>query len=228
MLRHAGPWFLSLTLYLRAILAVRRGNPDEAIAWCVKASHRIRELHDKFAFVYALVPLAAAAALKGDDAWAARILGAAGRRHRTHGCDGCRSSRCTTSENRRNGRRAHASARSGGRGRTRRGAASSIDALLKDIDAALGRGGAWKSTRRLDGALVAVRVVNRQPEARISKRQESELRGRPKIPRHPSCGIETWRSGFCPRAASSATEETVHDIRESRCFSSPACGASSC
>jgi hypothetical protein len=37
---------------------------------------RIRELHDKFAFVYVLVPLAAAAVLKGDDAWAARILGA--------------------------------------------------------------------------------------------------------------------------------------------------------
>jgi hypothetical protein len=35
-----------------------------------------RELHDKFAFVYALIPLAVAAALKGDDAWAARILGA--------------------------------------------------------------------------------------------------------------------------------------------------------
>jgi hypothetical protein len=35
-----------------------------------------RELHDKFAFAYALVPLAAAAILKGDHAWAARILGA--------------------------------------------------------------------------------------------------------------------------------------------------------
>ena len=44
--------------------------------WCVKASHASGELHDKFAFVYALVPLAAAAVLKGDDAWAARILGA--------------------------------------------------------------------------------------------------------------------------------------------------------
>ena len=32
VLRHAGPWFLSLVSYLRAILAVRRGNPDEAIA----------------------------------------------------------------------------------------------------------------------------------------------------------------------------------------------------
>ena len=37
---------------------------------------RIRELQDKFAFVYTLVPLAAAVALKGDDACAARILGA--------------------------------------------------------------------------------------------------------------------------------------------------------
>jgi hypothetical protein len=37
---------------------------------------RIRELHDRFAFVCALVPLAAAAVRKGDDAWAARILGA--------------------------------------------------------------------------------------------------------------------------------------------------------
>jgi hypothetical protein len=33
-------------------------------------------LHDKFAIVYALVPLAAAAVLKGDDLWTARILGA--------------------------------------------------------------------------------------------------------------------------------------------------------
>jgi hypothetical protein len=36
----------------------------------------IREIQDRFAFVYALVPLAAAAALKGDDTWAARIIGA--------------------------------------------------------------------------------------------------------------------------------------------------------
>jgi hypothetical protein len=37
---------------------------------------RIQRLHDKFALIYALVPLAAAAELSGDDAWAARILGA--------------------------------------------------------------------------------------------------------------------------------------------------------
>jgi hypothetical protein len=37
---------------------------------------RIRDLQDKYVLIHALVPLAAAAALKGDDAWAARILGA--------------------------------------------------------------------------------------------------------------------------------------------------------
>lgn len=76
VLRQAGPWFLTWALYVRAVLAVRRAQPDEAIA-CVRESLTlVRELHDKFAFVYALVPLAAAAVLKGDDIWAARILGA--------------------------------------------------------------------------------------------------------------------------------------------------------
>jgi len=63
-------------LYLRAILAVRRGDADEAITVVGHSLAQIRELHDKFAFVYALLPLASAAALRGDDAWAARILGA--------------------------------------------------------------------------------------------------------------------------------------------------------
>jgi tetratricopeptide (TPR) repeat protein len=76
VLRNAGPWFLTWALYARAILAVRRGNPDEALALVRESLTRIRELNDKFAFVYALVPLAAAAVLKSDDAWAARILGA--------------------------------------------------------------------------------------------------------------------------------------------------------
>jgi predicted ATPase len=76
VLQHAGPWFLMPVLYVRAILAVRRGNADEAIALLRDNLTRIRQLHDKFAFVYALVPLAAAAVLKGDDAWAARLLGA--------------------------------------------------------------------------------------------------------------------------------------------------------
>jgi len=76
VLRHTGPWFLARALLVRAILTVRRGAPDEAIVLVRQSLIHIRELHDKWAFVHAVVPLAAAAALKGDDAWAARILGA--------------------------------------------------------------------------------------------------------------------------------------------------------
>jgi predicted ATPase/DNA-binding XRE family transcriptional regulator len=76
VLREAGPWFLTWALYVRAVLSVRRGKADEAISLVRESLSRIRELHDKFAFVYAVVPLAAAAVLKGDHAWAARILGA--------------------------------------------------------------------------------------------------------------------------------------------------------
>ena len=75
VLRHAGPWFASLGRYMRAVLAVRGGNPDQAIMLVRESLTPIRALHDKFAFVYTLVPLAAAVALKGDHAWAARILG---------------------------------------------------------------------------------------------------------------------------------------------------------
>lgn len=74
-LRAAGPWFLHLGLYVRAILAVRRGNADEAIAVMRESLEFVRALQDRFAFVYALVPLAAAAVLKGNHLWAARILG---------------------------------------------------------------------------------------------------------------------------------------------------------
>ena len=76
ILRTAGPWFLNLPLYIRAILAVKCENPDRAIALVRETVTRSRELHDRFAFVYALVPLASAAVLKGRDGWAARILGA--------------------------------------------------------------------------------------------------------------------------------------------------------
>ena len=76
VLRHTAPWFLSWALYLRAFLAVRCGKPDEAIGFVRESLTYIRQLHDTFAFVYALVPLAAAAVLKGDNEWAARILGA--------------------------------------------------------------------------------------------------------------------------------------------------------
>jgi ATP/maltotriose-dependent transcriptional regulator MalT len=75
-LRQAGPWYMTLALYVRAMLAVRNNDPDTAIAVVRESLTLIRELHDKFCFVQAMVPLAAAAVLKGDDAWAARILGA--------------------------------------------------------------------------------------------------------------------------------------------------------
>jgi predicted ATPase/DNA-binding XRE family transcriptional regulator len=76
VLRETGPWFLNLPLYVRAILAVRRGDADVAIALVRETVICSRQLHDRFAFVYALIPLAAAAALRGDDVWVARILGA--------------------------------------------------------------------------------------------------------------------------------------------------------
>jgi predicted ATPase/DNA-binding XRE family transcriptional regulator len=75
VLRHC-PWFLALVSYRRAILAVRHGNPDEAIALVRDSLTLFRQLQDKFAIVYVMAPLAAAAVLKGDDLWAARILGA--------------------------------------------------------------------------------------------------------------------------------------------------------
>lgn len=75
VLRDAGPWFLTWALYVRAILAVRRGDADHAIALVRESLTLVRLLHDKFAFVYALVPLAAAAELKRDEVFAARILG---------------------------------------------------------------------------------------------------------------------------------------------------------
>jgi len=75
-LARAGPWFSELGLYIRAVMAVRRGNAIEAIRFVRESLTRILELQDKFAFVYALVPLASAAVLMRDDEWAARSLGA--------------------------------------------------------------------------------------------------------------------------------------------------------
>jgi ATP/maltotriose-dependent transcriptional regulator MalT len=75
VLRQAGPWFLNLPLYIRANVAVQRGDADAAIEYVRESLTCSRALRDKFAFVYALTPLAAAAALKGDDIWAARVLG---------------------------------------------------------------------------------------------------------------------------------------------------------
>ncbi|HEY6829821.1 MAG TPA: hypothetical protein VI259_23355, partial [Gemmatimonadaceae bacterium] len=76
VLRHSSPWFLALVLFRRATLAVQRGDANEAIALARESLSLFRELKDTFGIVYALAPLAAAAAIKGDDLWTARILGA--------------------------------------------------------------------------------------------------------------------------------------------------------
>ena len=139
VLRDSGPWFLLLPFYVRAILAVRRGNPDEAIALVRRSLAHIRELHDRFAFVYVLVPLAAAAVRKGDDPWAARILGA---RHAVTERTGATVVDKSVDDLREQAER---------QVRTRlgpdrwdrayaAGRVTSIDSLIKDIDSVLSRG----------------------------------------------------------------------------------------
>ena len=139
VLRHAGPWFLNLPLYIRAILAVRRGNPDEAIALVRESLIRSLELHDKFAFVYALVPLATAAVLKGEDAWAARILGARDAVTERTGATAVDKSVHDLREQAEREGRTHlgpdAWARAYAAGRR-----TSLDSLLKDIDRVVGKG----------------------------------------------------------------------------------------
>jgi predicted ATPase/DNA-binding XRE family transcriptional regulator len=76
VLRPVGPWFLALSLYVRAMLSVRVGNADGTIAIVREGLTLIRGLHDNHAFVFVLGPLALAAMDKGEHAWAARILGA--------------------------------------------------------------------------------------------------------------------------------------------------------
>ena len=75
-LHETGPWFMLLVEFLRATLAVGRREADQAIMLVRTSLTRIRLLRDQFAFLYAVVPLAGAAALKGNHAWVARILGA--------------------------------------------------------------------------------------------------------------------------------------------------------
>jgi tetratricopeptide (TPR) repeat protein len=143
-LRGAGPWFLHHPRYLRAILAVRRGRADEAIALMRESLIHIRNLQDKWAFLYALAPLAAAAALKGDDAWVARILGARDAVTETTGATVVDPSVHDLQEAVEREARARlgpdrwAVAYAAGR-------KTSIDALLKDIDGVLHRLSAGES-----------------------------------------------------------------------------------
>jgi predicted ATPase/DNA-binding XRE family transcriptional regulator len=133
VLRQTAPWFLSWTLYFRAFLAVQRGQADEAIGFVRESLTYIRDLHDKFAFVCALVPLAAAAVLNGDDAWAARILGAAdSASERTGATVPDRAVQDLRDRTERQARERFGPdrwARSYAAGRV-----TSIDALIKDID----------------------------------------------------------------------------------------------
>ena len=137
VLRQSGPWYLIWALYWRAVLAVRRGNPDAAIATVRESLTHIRELQGKSAFVHAMVPLAAAAALKGDDAWAARILGA---RDAVTDRTGAKVVDISVRELQEHAER-DARARLGEQRWARAyeaGRSATIDALLKDIDKALG------------------------------------------------------------------------------------------
>jgi len=135
VLRHVGPWFLNLPLYVHANLAVRRGNADAAIALIRDSLCCSREVHDKFAFIFALTPLAAAAVLKGDDAWAARVLGTWDAvTERSGGTTGDKSVlelRRRTEQGVRERLGPVRWARAYAAGRT-----ASIDSLLKDIDSA--------------------------------------------------------------------------------------------
>jgi predicted ATPase len=75
-LREAGAWFVSRALYVRALLAIQRGDAHRAIALTHESLTLSRRLDDKYALAFTLVPLASAAVLAGDDEWAARLIGA--------------------------------------------------------------------------------------------------------------------------------------------------------
>ena len=135
VLRDAGPWFLNLTLYIHAILAVQRGHVEAAIDLVRESLVCSRQLQDKFAFIYALIPLAAAASLKNDDAWAARILGTRDAiTERIGATIADQSTRGLREEAERQGRSRLGSdrwARAYAAGRN-----ASLDSLLKEIEAA--------------------------------------------------------------------------------------------
>ena len=135
-LQHTGPWFLTLSLNVRALLAVRRRQPEHAVALVRESVTLLRDLQDKISFVHGMAILAAAAALTGDEAWVARILGAqdavterTGARVGDKAVDDLRRQAEHEARTRLGSNRwAHAYAT----GRT-----MTIDALLKDMDRAL-------------------------------------------------------------------------------------------
>ena len=135
------PWYLALVLYRRAMVAVRRGRSDDAIVLVRESLTLFRQVQDKFAILYLMVPLAAAAVLKGDDLWAARILGARDAVTERTGATIADQSVHALGEQ----IEQEVSARLGpdrwGRAHAA-GRVTSIESLLKDIDRAL-RGHVW-------------------------------------------------------------------------------------
>jgi hypothetical protein len=137
-LQGAGPWFLCPGLCFRAVLAMQRQEPDVAIACMRESLTYIRAVRDKYAYVYALLPLAAAAMLKGNDGWTARILGARDAVIERTGVTVAVQMVTDLERQAEEGVRARLGperwARAYDAGRT-----TSIDALLRDIDRLLGR-----------------------------------------------------------------------------------------
>lgn len=138
VLRQSGPWFLALVSFRRATLAVLRGNPDQAIASARESLALFRQLKDKFAVVYALVPLAAATALKGDDLLTARILGARDAVTERTGATVVDKSLHSLGEQAEHDVRARLSADRWARAYAA-GRSTSVDSLIKDLGAIGGR-----------------------------------------------------------------------------------------
>ena len=137
-LQHTGPWFLTLSLNVRAMLAVRRGQPNEAMAFVRESLTRVRALQDKLSFVHAMAILATAAARTGYDAWAARILGAKDAVTERTGARVADTSLEDLQQHAERDVRARLGPARWARAYAA-GRATTIDALLKDIDHALDR-----------------------------------------------------------------------------------------
>jgi predicted ATPase/DNA-binding XRE family transcriptional regulator len=137
-LRHTGPWFQTLSLNVRALFAVRRRQPDQAIVLVRESITLLREVQDKISFVHGMAILAAAARLTDDAAWVARISGAGDAvTERTGATVGDKAVDDLRREAEHHARAALGPARweqAYAAGRT-----ATIDALLKDIDRALAR-----------------------------------------------------------------------------------------
>jgi predicted ATPase len=119
-LRHGAPLFLSLALYVRAILAVRRGNPMRRSRWCVKASRTFASsrtsLRSSTRWFLSPRRRSSGATTSGQrGSWARETPS------RNAQAPPLSTNQCATSETRRNTRCVHGSAPIGGAGRMRQG-----------------------------------------------------------------------------------------------------------